>query len=440
LTGERGSIFRNRAFALFWSSQSLSFLGTQITYVALPLTAVVVLDVTPMEAGLIAALETLPFLLFGLLVGVFVDHKARRPILVWADLVRFAALASIPVAYTLGVLGIPQIMAVAFLAGVATVFFEIGYMSYLPGLVGRDRLMEANEKLQASSSAADVAGPGIAGGLISVIAAPVVIAIDAVSFLVSAVAMFKMPADAAPKAAADEAEKQSIWALLREGFAVVGRNTLLRWCTVAVFFLSLFFSSVMAIYFLYLIREAGIRPATVGLIVAVGSAGGFVGAVLAGRLNAWLGIGPTLVAALALPGTGFLLLSIVDGNSVGYAGLAGAATFIGYLGIPVFNVTAVSFRQSITPEHLQGRVNATVRSLSWGTLAVGSLMGGALASVVGLRETVIISAAGLFIPSILLLLSPVRDMRHPRQRVDDPAEASLAAPAQQTIESSLGAP
>ncbi|MGW1774937.1 MFS transporter [Streptomyces sp. NPDC002104] len=424
VTGHTGSIFRNRAFALFWSSQSISFLGTQVTYVALPLTAVVTLEATPMQAGLLSALETLPFLLFGLFVGVLVDRRARRPILILANLIRFFALAWIPVAYALDILTISQLLLVTFLVGVMTVFFEIAYMSYLPGFVERERLMEANSKLQASASAAEVAGPGIAGGLISVISAPAVIAIDAVSYLVSALALIGMPADAAPQKEGDAEEKPSIGASLREGFAVVARSTLLRWCTFAVFFLSLFFSSVMALYFLFLIREAGIGSTAVGLIVAVGSLGGLAGALLSERFNDWLGLGPTLVSALALPGVGFLLLSLVDGNTTGSVVLAGAATFIGFFGIPVFDVTVISFRQSITPDHLQGRVNATVRSISWGTLALGSLMGGALASALGLREALVISAAGLFVPAVLLLLSPVRRMRHPQTPSDDSAEPS----------------
>ncbi|MHB9860447.1 MFS transporter [Streptomyces sp. YIM S03343] len=419
-----GSLFRNRPFAVFWSSQSISFLGTQITYVALPLTAVVVLHASPMEAGLLSALETLPFLLFGLFVGVLVDRRARRPILITANAIRFAALAWIPTAYMLDVLTIPQLLVVTFLVGVMTVFFEIAYMSYLPGLVGRERLMEANGRLQASASTAEVAGPGIAGGLISVMSAPLVIAIDAVSYLVSALALIRLPADAAPPADPDAQGKQSVWASLREGFAVVGRNPLLRWCTAAVFFLSLFFSSVMAVYFLYLIREAGLASTAVGLIVAVGSVGGLVGALLSERLNAWLGIGPTLAAAVALPGVGFLLLATVHGNSLGSAALAGLATFIGFFGIPVWDVTVISFRQSITPDHLQGRVNATVRSLSWGTLSLGSLMGGALASAWGLRETVVVSAVGLFVPALVVLLSPVRAMRRLPEQVDGTAQPS----------------
>ncbi|MEH0552287.1 MFS transporter [Streptomyces sp. B21-101] len=419
-----GSLFQNRAFAVFWSSQSISFLGTQITYVALPLTAVVVLHASPMEAGLLSALETLPFLLFGLFVGVLVDRRARRPILITANAIRFAALAWVPVAYSLDVLTVTQLLVVTFLVGVMTVFFEIAYMSYLPGLVGRERLMEANGKLQASASTAEVAGPGIAGGLIGVMSAPAVIAIDALSYLISALALIRLPADAAPKAAGESEGKQSVGASLREGFAVVGRSPLLRWCTVAVFFLSLFFSSIMAVYFLYLVREVGLASTAVGLIVAVGSVGGLVGALLSERLNALLGVGPTLAAAVALPGVGFLLLATVHGDSLGSAVLAGAATFIGFFGIPVWDVTVISFRQSITPEHLQGRVNATVRSLSWGTLSLGSLMGGALATSWGLRETVVVSAVGLFLPSLVVLLSPVRAMRQLPEQVDGPAQPS----------------
>ncbi|MFI0420077.1 MFS transporter [Spongiactinospora sp. 9N601] len=418
-----GSIFRNKAFALLWSSQSISFMGTQLTFVALPLTAVAVLNATPMEAGLLNALETLPFLLFGLFVGVMVDRWARRPILVWANAIRFVALAWIPVAFVLDVLTIEQLLVVTFVVGVMTVFFEIAYMSYLPSLVDRDRLIDANSKLQASSSVAEVAGPGLAGGLIGLIGAPIVIAIDSASYLISAVALFKLPRDAAPQGPEDEA-KPSIWASLRAGFAVVARNTLLRWCTIAVFFLSLFFSSIMAVYFLFLIREAGMASAAVGLIVAVGSVGGLVGALLAERMNAWLGIGRTLVTALALPGIGFLLLSYVDGNSLGATVLAGAATFVGFLGIPIFDITVISFRQSITPEHLQGRVNATQRSLSWGTLSLGSLMGGALGGALGLGETIMWSAIGLFVPAVLLSLSPVRRMRHLADHAEGPAESS----------------
>lgn len=411
------SLFRHKSFALLWSSQTISFLGTQITYVALPLTAVVYLHATPMQAGLLSALEQLPFLLFGLLVGVLVDRRARRQLLIWANLIRFAALTWIPAAYLLNVLTMAQLWIVVFVVGTMTVFFEIAYMSYLPGLVDRDRLMEANAKLQASESVAEVAGPGLAGALISVVSTPLLIAVDAVSYLVSVLTLLRMPKDQAPAPTADaETESTSLLASLREGFAVISGNTLLRWCTAAVVLFSLSFSAVMALYFLFLVREAGMGSVEVGLIVAVSSVGGLVGALLSDRLTQWLGVGPTLVVALSLPPLGFLLLSTVHGHSFAPAAIAGAGTFIGFFGIPVFDVTVISVRQAVTPEHLQGRASATVRSLSWGTLSVGALLGGALGGTLGLRTTVQFAALGLFLPPLFLLLSPVRRMRQVEMR------------------------
>lgn len=423
VTAKPGSLFRHRSFALLWSSQSLSFFGTQITYVALPLTAVLVLDATPMESGLLGALDQLPFLLFGLFVGVLVDRRARRPILIWANVIRFAALAWVPVAYYLDMLTISQLFLVVFVVGTMSVFFEVAYPSYVPGLVGRERLMEANGKLQVSESVAEVAGPGAAGALIGVLGAPVLIAVDAVSYAVSALVLSKMPADAPPQVHKG-ADKQapSVWASVREGFSVIKRHALLRWCTVAAVFTSLFFSAVMAVFFLFLIRETGLGSAQVGLITAIGSAGALCGALLADRLTGRLGIGPTLILSLALPGVGYLALASVSGNSSWAVAAAAGASFVALFGIPVFDVTVISFRQSVTPDHLLGRVNATVRTLAWGALSVGSLLGGVLGSTLGLRQTVLVAAVGLFVPSSILLFSPVRGVR----RLDETVEAALA--------------
>jgi len=421
VTAKPGSLFRHRSFFLLWSSQSVSFLGTQITYVALPLTAVLVLDATAMESGLVGALERLPFLLFGLFVGVFVDRRARRPILVWTNAVRFAALAWIPFAYMLDMLTMAQLFLVVFVVGTMTVFFEIAYPSYVPGLVGRERLMEANGKLQVSESVAEVVGPGTAGVLISALSAPVVILLDAVSYAVSALSLMKLPSDAAPHAPKDADRKApSVWASVREGFSVIKQHALLRWCTVAAVFTSLFFSAVMAVYFLFLIREAGVGAAEIGVITAIGSAGALCGALVADRLTLRLGVGPTLVLSLVFPALGYLVLASVHGNSVAAVATAAVASFVALFGIPVFDVTVISFRQAVTPDHLLGRVNATVRTFAWGALSVGSLLGGALGTALGLRQAVLVSAIGLFVPSLILLLSPARGVR----RLDEAAQAA----------------
>ncbi|MER7766852.1 MFS transporter [Kitasatospora sp. NPDC096140] len=414
-TAAQKSLFRHRSFALLWSSQSISMFGTQITYVALPLTAAVVLQATPMQSGLLVALEQLPFLLFGFVVGVYVDRRARRSIMIGANAVRFATLAWIPVAYWLDVLSIYQLLVVVFVVGTMTTFFDLAYQSYIPGLVGRDRLMDANGKLQVSESVAEVAGPGAAGALIGVLGAPVVIALDALSYVISALALLRMPPDeapAAPPVPVGSGEKgPSVWASMREGFRLIGRHTLLRWCTVAAVSANLFYSALMAVFFLFLLREAGIGSAEVGVIVAVGSAGALIGALSAERITGLLGVGPTLVLSLVLPGIGYFALSTVHGNSLVAVVAAGAATFVALFGIPVFDITVISFRQMVTPDHLLGRVNATVRTLARGSLPLGALIGGALGSALGLRTTILVAAVGLLLPAVILFLSPVRSVR-----------------------------
>jgi MFS family permease len=406
------SIFANRPYALLWSSQTISFLGTQITYVALPLTAVVFLQATPLQAGLLGSLEQLPFLLFGLLVGVIVDRRARRGILIWSNVVRLVALGWVPVAFLTGLLTITQLYLVVFLLGSMTVFFEIAYMSYLPTIVERDRLVEANAKLQASSSVAEVAGPGLAGALISVISTPLVLVADALSYLVSVVMLARMPRDVAPVVRDEDARSAaSLASSLREGFAVIWGHVLLRWCTAAVVLLSLGFSAVMSLYFLFLVREVGMGSVQVGLVVALGSVGALVGALLAERLTRVLGLGPALVLALALPSVGFLGLAAVHDASLVGCVTAGLATFVGFLGIPVFDITVISARQAVTPEHLQGRASATVRTLSWGTLAIGALLGGVAGEVLGLRAGLVVSAAAILLAPLLLAASPVRSLR-----------------------------
>lgn len=424
VTARPGSLFRQRSFALLWASQSISYFGTQFTYVALPITAVLIFNATPMESGMLLAFDQLPFLLFGLLVGVLVDRRARRSIMIGANVVRFVALAWIPLAYALGILTIGQLFFVVFVVGTMAVFFDLAYPSYVPGLVGREKLMEANGKLQVSESVAEVAGPGAAGALISALGAPLVVAIDALSYVASTVALLRMPADP-PQAAGPATDKSapSIWASIREGFNVIIRNSLLRWCTIAAVVTSLFYSAVMAVFFLFLIRAAGIGTAQVGLIIALGSAGALLGALSADRLTRRFGIGPTLVSSLMLPGVGYLILATVHGNSLSAVVTAAGASFVALFGIPVFDVTVISLRQAVAPDHLLGRVNATVRTLAWGTLPLGALLGGALGTALGLRETVLLAAIGLFLPSSILLLSPVRRVR----QLDGP-QAVKAAP------------
>ncbi|MFG3077018.1 MFS transporter [Streptomyces sp. NPDC048225] len=428
MTAEAGksSLFRQRNFLLLWSSQSMSLFGTQLTYVALPLTAVVILHASPLQTGILGALTTLPFLLFGLGVGALLDRHRRRPVLIAADAVRAVALAWIPIAYALDMLSISQLFAVAFVVGTMSVLFDLAYQSYLPTVVGRPRLMEANAKVQVSESMAEVAGPGAAGALIGLLSAPLVIAADAVTYVLSSVAVLGLPADDSP--AGDQGRTDatpSLWTSIREGIDVVRHHPVLRWCTAAAVLANLFESALLAVFFLFLVRDLGFGSTEVGLVVAVGGAGAVVGALFVERLTRLLGAGPMLVAAMALPGVGYLILGSVHGASAWTVGVAATANFVALFGLPIFNVTVISFRQVVTPDRLLGRVNATVRTFAWSALSVGSLIGGALGSTLGLRGTVLLSACGGFLASLLLFFSPLRGVR----RLDEDEAAKAEADA-----------
>ncbi len=418
------SLFRDAHFRVLWASQSLSYLGTYVTYVALPITAITLLHGTPIETGVLGALETVPFLVLGLLVGVFVDRSARRPVLFWASIVRFLALAWIPIAYWLDVLAMPQLYAVVLVVGIGTVFFEVAYPSYVPGLFGREKMVEANAKLQMSRSASEVLGPGITGGLIGLIGAPVLIIVDAVSYAVSAVAMLRLPADEAPASGAPAgAPATSLGASIKEGFDVIRHHTVLRVCTAAAVLTSFFFSALTALVFLFLIRSCGMTSTEVGLVLMVGSCGALAGALLTGWLTARLGVGLTVVVALAVPALGYVGLANVHGHAAGSVVLAALAALVAFAGIPVFDITVISLRQAVTPDDLLGRVNATVRTAAWGTWSLGSLFGGALGSAIGIRPAVLVSAVLLFSPSLLLLFSPVRSVRKVEDGMSTPGES-----------------
>lgn len=412
------SLFRRRDFALLFAGQTGSLFGTQITYVAVPLTAVLLLHATPLQAGVLGALDTLPFLVFGLFVGVWMDRRARRPVMIAADVVRAAALAWIPIAHALGVLDIGQLFAVVFVVGVMTVFFDLAFQSYAPGMIGRDRLPEANGKLQVSDSAAQVAGPGLAGVLISALGATAAVGVDVATYVLSFVTVAGLPADKAPESETG-APPRSVRASIAEGFAVIARQPVLRWVTSAAVIVNLFAGALMSVFFLYLVH-VGMSAAQIGLIVAVGATGALLGAILSDRLTEWFGVGPLLVMSMGLPGVGYLVLAAVTGHAPAAVAAVAAGSFVVQFGIPVFNVNVISFRQVLTPDELLGRVTATARTGVLGAFSIGSLLGGAVGSAAGLRTTVLLAAAGTFVAALLLLFSPVRSMRRLHEPSADP--------------------
>ncbi len=403
------SLWRQHDYLKFWAGQTISVFGSALTGLALPLTAVAVLDATPAQMGLLGAAATLPFLLVGLFAGVWVDRARRRPILLGADIARALLVGSIPLAMVLGWLRIELLFGVEFLVGVATVFFDISYQSFLPSLVGREHLVEGNSKMEISSSAAAIAGPSLAGVLIHVFSAPFAIVVDAVSFLISAGSLAWIhtpePQPAAP------AKRPGVWREIGEGLHVVFDNRLLWHIAGCTATSNLFSSVVNAVYVLYLSRQLGLKPETLGLIFAAGAPGFLIGALIAQRWAERLGVGPAIITSSALTALAALLVPLARGPLPALVGILMLSGFLLGIGNVVYNVTQVSLRQAITPGRLLGRMNASMRFLVWGTLPLGSLIGGALGQAIGVYPAISIGAAGGLLATLWVLFSPLRVLK-----------------------------
>jgi MFS family permease len=401
-------LWRDANFMKLWAGQAISLFGSQITFLALPLTAVLVLDATPAQMGILMAIEALPSLLIGLFVGVWVDHNRRRPILIVADLGRAVLLGVVPVAAVLGLLRLEHLYVVCFLGSVLGLFFGVAHRSFLPSLVGREHLIEANSKLELSNSVAEIVGPGVAGGLVQVVTAPIAIAVDAISFLVSAVLLGLIGvSEPVPK----PAEPQNIGKEIGEGLELVLRDRLLRSIAGCLSTLYLFNGVLEAVFILYVTQELGIGAGLLGLIFAGGSVGFLLGALLPGWVVRRFGWGPGIMVGLLLVGLSDLLVPLVRGSAAVAVAVLMSAQFLFGLGLVVFNAGQVSLRQAVTPDELQGRMNATMSFLAGAAVPLGGLLGGVLGEAIGLRPTLFLAALGEILSVLWLLLSPMRSQR-----------------------------
>jgi len=413
-----GGLWRHGDFLRLWSASTVSLFGTQISQLALPLAAVLVLDASAFEVAALGTVEFLPFILFTLPAGVWVDRLRRRPILIAGDLGRAVLLATIPIAYFADILTLGQLFVVGFLVGVCTVFFDVAYMSYLPSLVERNAIIEGNSKLQVSQSAAQISGPGFAGLLIEIFTAPYAVLVDALSFLGSAAFLLRIRTpEESPRPAMTGADKSSIWTELKEGLRFVLGNPNLRaqaGCTATSNF---FFNVAFAIIVVFFVRELGLSPGLIGLVFSVSAVGSLVGAFTSRRISERFGIGVTTIGVTILQGPAILLTAFAPASQPLPFLIAGGL-IIGF-GVVVYNITQVSYRQAICPPQLQGRMNSVMRFLVWGTIPLGSLVGGALGTWVGLRETIVIGAIGAGLSFLWILLSPQRHLREMPEPIDE---------------------
>jgi MFS family permease len=415
----QGGLWRHPDFLKLWSAETISQFGSQAGGLALPLVAILVLDASAFTVAALATVDFLPFILFTLPAGVWVDRLPRRPILIIGDFGRFALLATIPIAYVAGVLTLPQLFVVGFLVGTCQVFFDVAYQSYLPSLVQRDQIIDGNSKLEISRSAAQVGGPGLGGLMVELLTAPYAVLADAISFFASGLFLLRIrKVEERPERAMVDGRKTSLWTELKEGFGFVVGNPNLRaqaGCTGT----SNFFSNVaFSIILVFAVRELGLSAGIIGLVISVGAVGSMIAALTATRISRRFGIGPTTIVVAAFFGPAYLLFAFAPTGNAAIPFLVTAMVIFGFT-IVVYNIVQVSYRQAICPPRLQGRMNSVIRFLVWGTIPLGTLTGGALATWFGLRETIVVAAVGGSLSVLWIVFSPQRHLRDMPEPVDD---------------------
>lgn len=393
---------------------------------ALPLAAINVLHATTGEVGALTAVEFAPFILIGLPAGVWVDRMRRRPVLVVGDVGRAASLASIPIAYAFGALSIWQLYAVGFVNGVLTVFFDVAYQSYLPSLVSHQELADGNAKMELSRSAAQIAGPGVGGVLVGVLSAPGAIVADAVSYLFSAGGVLWIRrAEPLIEGVGTGAERVRMRTQIAEGLRFVLGHRLLRPIAMCTALANLFGAMAQAIVVLFMVRRLHFAAATIGFVAAVGNVGFLIGAAAVGWVNRRIGTGRTIVLGIGLAAPFQFLMPLATlGAPVALLIVSGLG---GAIGSPLYNVSQVSLRQAICPNRLQGRMNASMRFMVWGTLPLGAALGGWLGGTIGLRTTLFIAAGGQCLAFLPPALSPVWRVRSIAEAEAAEAEAALTA-------------
>jgi MFS family permease len=416
-----GVLLRDHDFRTLWAGTTVAQFGSSVGQLAIPLLAVGALAATPLQMGLLSAAQTVGFLLIGLPAGAWVDRSRRLRLMLAMDVVRCAVLLTVPACWWLGVLTMPQLVVTAFAVGLAAVFFEVAYGSYLPSLVGKQHLLEGNAKLQASQSFASMAGPSLGGVLAGLVGAANTVLCTAAGFAVSAVQLWRIRA-VEPRPA--RPARRDLAAEIGEGLRFVFGNAMLRAIACCTAMSNLFMAVAAALTVLFLNRVVGLSPAATGLVLVSIGVGGGVGVLTARRIAARLGQSRTIWVSMAVSRPFGLLLALT------YPGWQVAFFVVGWFmigfGNSVYNIAQVTFRQSMCPDHLLGRMNASNRVLAWGTLPLGGVLGGALGQWVGVRTALWIVALGLILSVAWLLLSPLRAVHDVPDVPDVPAQPGAA--------------
>jgi MFS family permease len=402
------SLWKHRAFRTFWAGETISQFGDRISELALPLIAILSLDASAGQVGLLTAAVWLPNLL-SLFVGSWVDQQTRkRRLMITADLARTAVLASVPIAWAFDALTFAQLYVVAILTGAAAVLFNTSYPAFFVSLVTKDAYLEANSKLSTSRSASYVVGPAVGGGLIQVVTAPFAILVDAVSFVASALFISRITV---VEHVPDTSEDGAVWSRALAGIRYVVRHPYLRYSLACATTVNFFTFMSAALIVLFASRELGLSPGTIGLVFGIGAVGSLIGAVIAPRLSGRFGLGHNIVLGAVLFPLPILIAAAASGPEWLAAGLLGVAEFLSGLGVMLFDVNLNSLQASVIPHEMRSRVAGAFSTINYGVRPFGAVIGGALGTWLGLRPTLVIAGLGGALCVLWLLVSPIPAVR-----------------------------
>jgi MFS family permease len=409
----------SRDFRRLWAGSAVSTFGSEVAELAVPLLAIGVLAATPGELGALRTAQFLPFLLATLPLGMLVDRRRRLPLMVGADVGRFALILVIPLAVWAGFAEIELLYVVMFLAGVLTVLYQVADFAFVPEVVTPHQLVDANGKLAAAQSANEIGARGFGGLLVQAASAPVAMLVNAVTYLVSAFSLRGISVIEAPRPTASARPSWAeVTAGLREALGNRYVRALLGEATTFNLFNEIFILGLM----LFTVREVGLSPVQIGIVFTAGGVGSFLGAWFGSRVTGRFGYGRVLLITLILGNTAPVLVALAGTDAVGTLVLFCAVFVVMGVGIGIANVHAVTLRQAALPEELRGRVNAAYRLISWGAIPVGATLGGVLAGVTDARTAMVAGACGMVLATLWVAFSPVRRLAS----IDEAARLSRA--------------
>ncbi|HEX4443407.1 MAG TPA: MFS transporter [Galbitalea sp.] len=403
------SVNRNRGFLWLWGGQGISIFGEQFTGLAVPVLAVTLLHAVAWQMGVLNAASTAAFLVVGLPAGAWVDRWLKRRVMIAADFVRFAALAVIPILWYTHLLTIWELIVIVAIVGVASVFFDVGYQSYIPLLVKSEQVGPANSRLEATAQVARIGGPAIAGVLLTIVSAPGLIIVDSISYVVSFLSLSRIRDTELP---ADPKLRQPLHREIAEGVRFVAKQPLIRSVAGTTATSNFFSTLAFTLYPLFALRVLDIGSLGLGITLSAGAIGGLLGATLTPRIAHWIGDGRVIIVAAFVSGLAFLpvpLAALLHGGQA--VPLLAVGEFLNGFCVLVYNITQVTLRQRLCPPRLLGRMNASIRCLVWGVMPISALISGVLGGAIGILPTIWIAFIGGMLAGLWVLFSPLRRFR-----------------------------